>query len=98
MSEKESFVVSDPKGTLVQRYKWLWEQQRAEFVLLQQQHDALLQQLRSVQADSKVAHHQLDMTQRERNVYAGALLNAHKAVARYEVVLSQFAAKKSALQ
>lgn len=92
----EAFVVSDPKGTLVQRYKWLWEQQRAEFVLLQQQHDVLLQQLRTVQADSKAAHHQLDMALRERDVYAGALLNAHKAVARYEVVLQN--AAKLALQ
>ncbi len=84
----ESFVVNNPKGTPAERYKWLWEQQRNEFVMLQQRQDALLLELHQVQADSKAAHHQLDMAKRERDVYAGALLQAHKAAAAWEAVFA----------
>lgn len=96
MEGGDQFVVSDPKGTLVQRYKWLWEQQRAEFIVLQRQYDRLLNALKEERLDNKAAHHQLAMAQRERDTYAGALLNAHKAVASYENLLL-VAAKNASL-
>ncbi len=83
----ERFVVSDPHGTPEQRYKWLWEQQRSEYALLQARHACTTEQLEAVQADSKAAHHQLDMMKRERDTYAGALAQAHRVVARYEALI-----------
>jgi hypothetical protein len=95
MEGEDVFVVSDPKGTLAQRYKWAFEQQRAEFVVLQRQYDRVLEALKEERLDNKAAHHQLAMAQRERDTYAGALLNAHKAVASYENLLA--AAKNASL-
>lgn len=81
MNEQRGFIVADKNGTLAQQYKWLWEQQRDEFLRLQ--------------ADNDAAHQQLVMVQRERDVYAAALLQAHKAAAAWEQV---FASLKSANQ
>lgn len=82
------FVVSDPRGTPEQRYKWLWEQQRSEYTVLQLQYERVVEALRDERVDNKAAHHQLDMMTRERDTYAGALAQAHRAIARYETLLA----------
>lgn len=86
MSE-ERFVVADKYGSMAQKYKWLWEQQRGEFALLQAQQNKLAAELAELRSDNKAAHHQLVMAQRERDTYAAALAQAHKVVAQYETLV-----------
>lgn len=79
--------MADKQGSAAQKYKWLWEQQRNEFVLLQAQTAELFKALSEERADNKAAHQQLAMAQRERDTYAAALAQAHKVVAQYETLV-----------
>lgn len=78
------FVVSSKTGTPAQKFKWLWEQQRSEFILLQQQNDRLIERCKKLMAENRTLAQQVTMAERERDTFAAALEYSHDVANEYK--------------
>lgn len=95
---EESFVVADPNGSPAEKYKWLWEDGRQQRVLLARECEGAVNRVRDLQLELRQERHQREHALRERDLYAAALAQAQRVVARYETLLASASSMKNSDQ